>query len=148
GDDAAAAEYFGKAIETDGLSNNDHYTAMLNLAVVQYGLDKYSETLATVDRFLAETGSGKPEAMRLRGGALMGLERYAEAAEVYAGQLAANPEDKTARMNAVVAYQQAEQEDKAMALLADAQAKGQLNDPNEYRALYVSYLNGERDKDA
>ena len=51
-------------------------------------------------------------------------------------------------MNAVAAYQQAGQDDKAVALLADAQAKGQLADANEYRALYVSYLNSERDKDA
>lgn len=148
GDDAAAAEYFTKAIEANGLGNNDHYTAMLNLAVVQYTLDKYEDALATIERFLAETSSDKPEALNLRGGALMGLERYAEAAEVYAAQVAANPEDKVARMNAVAAYQQAKQDDKAVALLADAQAKGQLGDANEYRALYVSYLNSERDKDA
>lgn len=148
GDDAAAAEYFTKAIAADGLGNNDHYTAMLNLAVVQYTLEKYEDALATIDRFLSETKSDKPEAQNLRGGALMGLERYAEAAEVYAAQVAANPEDKVARMNAVAAYQQAKQDDKAVALLADAQAKGQLGDANEYRALYVSYLNSERDKDA
>ncbi|MDG6347294.1 hypothetical protein QAA18_00820 [Luteimonas sp. 8-5] len=148
GDDAAAAEYFTKAIEANGLGNNDHYTAMLNLAVVQYTLDKYEDALATIERFLTETRSDKPEALNLRGGALMGLERYAEAAEVYAAQVAANPEDKVARMNAVAAYQQAKQDDKAVALLADAQAKGQLGDANEYRALYVSYLNSERDKDA
>ena len=148
GDDAAAAEYFTKAIAANGLGNNDHYTAMLNLAVVQYTLEKYDDALATIDRFLAETRSDKPEALNLRGGSLMGLERYAEAAEVYAAQVAANPEDKVARMNAVAAYQQAGQDDKAVALLADAQAKGQLADANEYRALYVSYLNSERDKDA
>lgn len=148
GDDAAAAEYFGKAIEANGLANNDHFTAMLNLAVVQYTMEKYEDSIATIDRFLAETRSDKPEALNLRGGALMGLERYAEAAEIYAAQVAANPEDKVARMNAVAAYQQAAQDDKAVALLADAQAKGQLGDANEYRALYVSYLNSERDKDA
>lgn len=148
GDDVASADYFGKAIAANGLANNDHYASMLNLAVVQYSLEQYPKALETIDRFLAETKSAKPEALNLRGGALMGLERYAEAAEVYAGQLAANPDDKTARMNAVAAYQQAEQDDKAVALLTDAHARGQLSDANEYRALYVSYLNAERDKDA
>ena len=148
GDDAKGAEYFAKAIEANGLGNNDHYTAMLNLAVVQYGAGEFPQALATIDRFLAETKSQKPEALNLRGGALMGMERYADAAAVYAAQVAASPEDKVARMNAVAAYQQAGQDDKAVALLADAQAKGQLADANEYRALYVSYLNSERDKDA
>src|SRR5690606_13338365 len=147
GDDAAAAEYFTKAVEADGLSNNDHYTAMLNLAVVQYTLEKYDDALATIDRFLSETRSDKPEALNLRGGALMGLERYAEAAEVYAAQVAANPEDKVARMNAVAAYQQAGRDDKAVARLAGAQARGQLADTSGSRPLYVSYLNSERDKD-
>ena len=148
GDDAKGAEYFAKAIEANGLGNNDHYTAMLNLAVVQYGAGEFPQALATIDRFLSETKSQKPEALNLRGGALMGMERYADAAAVYAAQVAASPEDKVARMNAVAAYQQAGQDDKAVALLADAQAKGQLADANEYRALYVSYLNSERDKDA
>ena len=148
GDDSKGAEYFAKAIEANGLGNNDHYTAMLNLAVVQYGAGEFPQALATIDRFLAETKSQKPEALNLRGGALMGMERYADAAAVYAAQVAASPEDKVARMNAVAAYQQAGQDDKAVALLADAQAKGQLADANEYRALYVSYLNSERDKDA
>ena len=148
GDDAKGAEYFAKAIEANGLGNNDHYTAMLNLAVVQYGAGEFPQALATIDRFLAETKSQKPEALNLRGGALMGMERYADAAAVYAAQVAASPEDKVARMNAVAAYQQAGQDDKAVALLADAQAKGQLAYANEYRALYVSYLNSERDKDA
>ena len=148
GDEAKGAEYFAKAIEANGLGNNDHYTAMLNLAVVQYGAGEFPQALATIDRFLAETKSQKPEALNLRGGALMGMERYADAAAVYAAQVAASPEDKVARMNAVAAYQQAGQDDKAVALLADAQAKGQLADANEYRALYVSYLTSERDKDA
>ena len=145
---AAAALAIATDADSNALGNNDHYTAMLNLAVVQYGAGEFPQALATIDRFLAETKSQKPEALNLRGGALMGMERYADAAAVYAAQVAASPEDKVARMNAVAAYQQAGQDDKAVALLADAQAKGQLADANEYRALYVSYLNSERDKDA
>lgn len=148
GDDAAAADYFGKALASNGLGNNDHFTVMFNLAVVQYGLEQYPQALQTLDRFLAETKSDKVEAQNLRGGILMQAERYGEAADLYTRLLAAHPEDKTVRMNAVAAYQQADQPEKAVALLAEAQAKGLLTEANEYRALYVSYINADRDKDA
>lgn len=148
GDDAGAAGYFAKALAADGLDNNNHYTVMFNLAVTQYGLGQNAQALQTLDRFLAETKSDKLEAQNLRGGILMALERYAEAGELYGRLLAAHPDDRTLRMNAVAAYQQSDQPDKAMALLADALAKGQLTEANEYRALYVSYINADKDAQA
>lgn len=147
-DQAAAADDFAKAIAANGLPNNDHYTAMFNLAVTQFGLERYPDALATVDRFLAETKSEKPEALNLKGGILMNMERYDDAAALYTGLLAAKPDDKTLRMNAVAAYQNAEKPEKAVELLADAQARGLLTTKDEYRALYVSYINADRDADA
>lgn len=147
-DQAAAADYFAKALAANGLSNDDYYTAMFNLAVIQYGLDHYADALATLDRFLAETKSGKPEATNLKGGILMGLERYDDAAALYTAQLAAKPDNKAALMNAVVAYQSADKPEKAIELLGQAQAKGMLTTKDEYRSLYVSYINADRDKDA
>lgn len=148
GDDAAAADYFAKAIAANGLPNNDHYTAMFNLAVIQYNLQQFPQALATLDRFLAETKSEKPEALNLKGGVLMGMERYDDAAALYTSLLAAKPDDKSLRMNAVSAYQQADKPEKAVALLAEALAKGQLTTKDEYRALYVSYINADKDKEA
>jgi uncharacterized protein HemY len=147
-DQAGAADYFAKAVAANGLPNNDHYTAMFNLAVIQYGLDKYQDALATLDRFLSETKSDKPEASNLKGGILMGLERYDDAAALYTSLLAAKPDDKTLRMNAVAAYQAGDKPEKAMALLADAQAKGLLTTKDEYRSLYVGLINDDKDKDA
>jgi uncharacterized protein HemY len=147
-DQAAAADYFSKALAANGLPNNDHYTAMFNLAVIQYGMDKYQDALATLDRFLSETKSDKPEASNLKGGILMGLERFDDAAALYTSLLAAKPDDKALRMNAVAAYQSADKPEKAMALLADAQAKGLLTTKDEYRALYVNLINDDKDKDA
>ena len=147
-DQAGAADYFAKAIAADGLPNNDHYTAMFNLAATQYGLDQYAQALATIDRFLTETKSDKPDALKLKGGALIGLERFDDAAALYVGMLAKTPDDKALRLNAVSAYQQADKPEKATALLADAQAKGLLSTKEEYRALYVSYINDDHDKDA
>ena len=147
-DQAAAADYFAKALAANGLSNDDYYTAMFNLAVIQYGLDRYPDALATLDRFLDETRSEKPEAQNLKGAILMGMERYDDAAALYTRLHAAKPEDKSLLMNAVAAYQSAGKDDQAIALLGDAQAKGLLTTKDEYRSLYVSYINSDRDKDA
>jgi len=148
GDTATAVDMFTRALEANGLDNNNHYTVMFNLAVTQYGQDKFAEALQTLDRFIAETKADKPEVYSLRGGLLMSLERYADAAALYAEQMAKHPDDRTLRMNAVAAYQANDQMDEAAELLAAAQARGQLTDPNEYRALYVTYINADRDKDA
>ena len=69
-DQAKAAEYFRKAVEANGLDNDNHYTTMYNQAVIQFGLEKYPEALATMDRFLAETKSEKPEHQAFRAGIL------------------------------------------------------------------------------
>lgn len=148
GDDAKAAEYFKKAVDANGLDNNSHYQVMYNLAVVQYGLDRHADALATLDRFLAETKSGKPEYQAFRANLLASSGQEDAAAAVYAAQLAANPDDMKVRMNAVATYQAAGQFDKANALLAEAQQKGLLTEPDQYRALYVGYINADKDKEA
>jgi tetratricopeptide (TPR) repeat protein len=148
GDEAKAGEYFKKAIDANGLENNSHYMAMYNLAIVQYGLKQYEQSLATLDRFLSETKSDKQDAQQLRAALLANLGRSNEAAKMYEDQLAKNPNDKKALMNAVATYQEAKQDDKANALLEDAYKKGMLTEPKELRALYVGYMNAERYKDA
>ena len=146
--EAKSADYFQKAIASNGLDNNSHYTSMYNLVATQFGLDQYDQALVTLDRFLAETKSDKPEYQALRAGILANLGRNEEAAAIYAEQMAKNPDDPKILMNAVAAYQQADQFDKANALLADAQKKGQLTEPNQYRALYVGYINADKDTEA
>src|SRR5690606_3549947 len=148
GDDAAALVHFKNALAANGLDNNNHYTVMFNLAVVQYGQEQYQDALETIDRYLAETKADNPEANKLRGALLMSLERYDEAAALYEKHLATHPDDKNALMNAASAYQQAGQDDKAVALLARAQASGMFSTPNEYRALYVTYINSDLDAEA
>lgn len=147
-DQAKAAGFFAKAIESNGLDNNSHFQVMYNLAVVQFGEQKYADALATLDRFLAETKDAKPEHQSLRAGILGGMGRNAEAAKVFEDLLAKNPDDKRVLMNAVASYQQAEQFDKANALLEGAYKRGLLTEAKELRALYVGYMNAERWKDA
>lgn len=141
--DAKAAEYFQKALDSNGLDNNSHYQVMHNLSAVQYGLKRYDDALKTLDRLLAETKSADPRYQTFRGSILASAGRNAEAAKLYADLLARNPTDKKLLMNAVAMLQQADQYDQANALLADAQKKGLLTEPREYRALYSGYLNSD-----
>lgn len=148
GDEAKSAAFFQQALDANGLDNNSHYTVMFNLAVVKYGQEKYPEALASLDRFLGETKSDKPEHQGLRAGILGNMGRNEEAAKLYLELLAKNPNDKRLLMNAVASYQQADQFDKGNALLADAYKRGLLTEAKELRALYVGYMNAERMKDA
>lgn len=146
-DQSKAADYFRKAVDANGLDNDSHYTTMYNLAVIQFGLEKYTDALATVDRFLAESKSEKPEHQSFRAGILANLERHDEAAAIYKELIAKNPGDKRILMNAVAALQNADKQDQANALLEDAYKRGMLTESRELRALYIGYMNASRWED-
>ncbi|TBR11073.1 MAG: hypothetical protein EPO46_07035 [Lysobacter sp.] len=137
---AKAIDYFQKAIDADGLDNNGHFQVMYNLAVVQYQAAKPADALVTLDRYLRESKSEKTEELALKAGLLAELQRPTEAIAIYDTLLARNPADKKVLMNAVALYQQANQQAKANALLADGFARGLLTEPNEYRAVYVGLI--------
>lgn len=147
-DQAKAADYFAKALAANGLDNDSHFNTMYNLAVIQYGNDKYAEALATIDRFLAETKSDKPEYQAFRAGVLTNLDRHDEAAAIYKDLVAKNPTDKRLLMNAVAALQAADKFDQANLLLEDAYKRGMLTETRELRALYIGYMNAQRWNDA
>lgn len=143
-DQAKAATYFGKAVDANGLDNDSHYSTMYNLAIIQYGEEKYADALATIDRFLAETKSGKPDQLAFRAGVLAGLNRNDEAAAIYKDLINKNPTDKRLLMNGVAALQGAEKFDDANKLLEQAYQRGMLTEPRELRALYIGYMNAQR----
>ena len=147
-DQAAAAGYFAKSVEANGLDNNSHFSTMYNLAVIQFGNEKYAEALATMDRFLAETKSSKPEHAAFRAGILANMGRHDEAAVAYKKLVADNPGDKRLLMNAVAALQNADKFAEGNVLLEDAYKRGMLTEPRELRALYVGYMNASRWDDA
>ncbi len=147
-DQDKAATYFSKALDSNGLDNDSHFTAMFNLAVIQYQQEKYKESLASIDRFLTETKSEKPEHLAFRAGLLANLGRNQEAADAYKALIAKNPNDKRVLMNAVAALQAADKYDQANLLLEDAYKRGMLTESSELRALYVGYINAGRWKDA
>jgi tetratricopeptide (TPR) repeat protein len=178
-DTAAAKTYLKNAIDANGLDNNGHYQAMYMLSQLQMQDEQYAEALGTVDRFLAETKSQKPETLVTKGNILYRLERYpeaitalkqgidaagadakpqwqqllmgaylesnqpAEATKIAESTLAKNPDDKTLQTNLAAIYMQADQNDKAIALMEKMRAKGQLTEDKEYRNLYALYMNTE-----
>lgn len=142
-DQAKAADYFAKAIAADGLDNDSHYNTMYNLAVIQFGNENYTGSLATMDRFLAETRTDKVERQGFRAGILANLGRHEEAAAIYKDLVAKNPTDKRLLMNAVAALQQADKFDQGNLLLEDAYKRGMLTESRELRALYVGYMNAQ-----
>ena len=147
-DQTKAAEYFGKAVEANGLDNDSHYNTMFNQAVIQFGNEKYADSLATMDLFLAETKSVDPKHAGFRAGILANLGRHDEAAVIYKDLVAKNPTDKRILMNAVAALQGADKFDQANVLLEDAYKRGMLSESRELRALYVGYMNAQRWADA
>lgn len=147
-DQEKAADYFRKAVDANGLDNDSHFNTMYNLAVIQFGNGKHAEALATIDRFLAETKSDKPEHQGFRAGILANLGRNEEAAKIYKDLIARNPTDKRILMNAVAALQGADKFDEANVLLEDAYKRGMLTEARELRALYIGYMNAQRWNDA
>ena len=182
-DTAAAKGYLQQVLQFGGLDNNGHYQSMLMLAQLQLSDDELEPGLATLDRYLTETRSTRPEDLVIKGQALYQLERFKEAvgplkqaidtspepkdnwvqllmatyaetgqnaeAIALAEQLAAkNPTDKKAQTNLATVYAQADQMDKAAAVLEKLRAAGQLTDEREYRQLYITYANMDgREKD-
>ncbi len=75
-----AIGYFKQAIDADGLDNNAHFGIMLNLAQLQQQEEKYDDSLATFERFFAETKSADPTALVIKGQGLYLMDRFPEAA--------------------------------------------------------------------
>lgn len=141
---AKAADYFARAIAANGLDNDSHFATMYNLAAIQFGEEKYTEALATMDRFLAETKSDKAEHLSFRAGLLANMGRNQEAADAYQALLAKNPDDKRLLLNAVSLLQAAEKFDQANALLERAYQRGMLTEERELRVLYIGLMNAKR----
>jgi len=95
--------YLNKVLEFNGLDNNGHFGTLLMLAQLQLQEDDYAGALATIDRFLTETKTTKPEHLVLKGNALYRLDRHAEASVVLKQAIDASPEPKAEWMQLLMA---------------------------------------------
>lgn len=182
--DDKAIDYLKRAIDENGLPNDNHYSAMLSLASVYINADRNDEAAALLERVVTETKTTNPQVFALQGANLYNAGKYAEAIpalkkaielktdgedqqsmnmllSAYAetgNDTAAittaealyqkDPTDKRALMNLATLYGNADQQDKAVALLDDARKKGMLTDATDYQRLYSTYFGMEREKEA
>jgi tetratricopeptide (TPR) repeat protein len=124
-DDAAAAKaYLQQVLQFNGLDNNGHFQSMLMLAQLQLADDQLEAGLATLDRFLTETKSSRPEDLVLKGQALYQAERFQEAIPVLKQAIEATPEPKDSWVQLLMAsYAETKQNDQAVALAEQLAAK-------------------------
>ncbi|MEO6102821.1 MAG: tetratricopeptide repeat protein, partial [Pseudoxanthomonas sp.] len=93
-DTPATVAYLQQALQFNALDNNNHYQLMYMLAQVQLQEDQFTEGLATLDRYLGETKSKRPEDLALKGQGLYQAERYAEAIPALKQAIETSPEPK------------------------------------------------------
>lgn len=143
-DNPAALAYLTQVQQLNGLDNNGHFNAMLMQAQLLLQDEKYAESLAVMDRFLAESKSQKPEHLMIKGNALYRMERYPEAAAILKQAIDASPEPKNDWLQVLMAtYFESERYAEATALAERIAAKS----PSDKRAqlnLAAAYQNADQ----
>jgi hypothetical protein len=145
----SAIGYYQKAVEFNGLHNNNHYQAMLQLAQMLNADEKQEDALKWIDRFLSETQSDDSTALGVKNQILMSMDKPELAIGFLEKQAAAKPDDTKLQMNLARAYQDAGQDDKAIALLERLRKEGKFTEAAHYEAAWRLLANSnDRDKDA
>lgn len=116
-DTPAASQYLQQTLQFNGLDNNAHYATMKMLAQLQLQEQQYDQALATIDRFLQETGSQDSNDLVIKGNALYRLKRYPEAAATLEQAIEASSAPQPAWIQMLMAtYFESGQKDKAAEL--------------------------------
>jgi predicted Zn-dependent protease len=136
--DANALKYYQMALDNDGLSNNTHYRAMLQVAQLLAATDKTDDALKMVDRFFAETkATDDKNGNAIRSNILVASGKPELAVAELEKQLAAKPNDKKIMMNLASYYLEASQDAKAAAMFDKMRAGGLLTESKDYEAGFV-----------
>lgn len=75
-----ALDYGQRAIASNALPNDAHFSGLYQLAQMNVAEEKYAAALSLIDQWMLESRAEKAEAHALRGNALYRLERFPEAA--------------------------------------------------------------------
>ena len=142
-------KYYKQAVEFNGLHNNLHYQAMLQVAQLLDADNKQAEALTYVDRFLAETQSEDERAIAIKNQILLGMGKPDEAVAFLEKQAAAKPTDKKLQLNLASLYQDAGQEAKALAILDRVRKDGLFTESRDYDVAWRLLANSnDRQKEA
>jgi tetratricopeptide (TPR) repeat protein len=148
-DDARALGYLKQAIASDGLGNNDHFESMLLVSQLQLQAEDYPASLATIERFLSETGSQAPEHLVIRGNALYRLERLPEAATVLKQAVQASPQPKAEWMQLLMGvYADMDQPAEAARIAEELSAKNPEDTSVQMNLASIYMQNEQPDKAA
>ncbi|MCL1499684.1 hypothetical protein A7D16_08820 [Xanthomonas nasturtii] len=143
-DTAGAKKYLQQAIGLNALDNNGQFQSMLMLAQLQMQDEQQAEGLATLDKYLDESKSQRPEDLILKGQALYQAERYKEAIPVLKQAIAASPEPKdTWNQLLMASYAEAGQTGEAVAA-AEALAAKTPNDKKAQLNLASMYMQADQ----
>ena len=142
-DNAAATGYLDQVLTFNGLDNNGHFGALLMLGQLQLQEDNYAGSLATIDRFLTETKTAKPEHLVLKGNALYRLDRYPEAATVLKQAIATSPEPKADWQQLLMATYFETGQGAEAAKIAETLAAGNPADKRMQMNLAAVYMQGD-----
>ncbi len=143
-DQSQAMGYLQRAMEFNGLNNNDHYEVMFIIAQLQAQEEKYAEALTTLDRLLTETKSQDPNQLVLKANVLLRLERYPEAIAVLKPVVDATPEPNPQWLQLLMAaYAESGQAAEATALAEQVAAKTP-GDKRSQLNLAATYLQSEQ----
>ena len=147
-DDAAALTHFHEAYALDSLPNNQQFSLLYNIAIIQIQQEKYQDALTTLDEWFKVTAAQKPEAYALQGNAYYRLEKYQPAIDSVkkALSLTDKPNDSWYQI-LMASYAELEQYDEAAKVIEQQRAK----DPNDAKLitqLATIYIKAKQDQKA
>lgn len=131
---------FDRLIDETKTDNPDYLIIKANAL---YQLERYPEALELTKRLVAASPEPKSSWQRLLVAMYAQTEQPLEAAKVLQELIAADPKDKALRTNLAGMYQEAGDNEAAVAVLNEMRAQGLLTTDRDYRALYSLYANIE-----
>lgn len=133
GDDARAESYLARAIETDTLSNDNHYSAMLSLASVYINTEQYDKAAPLIQRMITETKTKNADVYGLQGANFYNNEKYAEAIAPLKKAMELKPQDPEPQwlQMLMASYAETGQDGEAVKMAEELQRKN----PDDKKAL-------------
>lgn len=141
----------------EGLANLDKYFAesksqkpeeLVIKGQALYQTERYAEAIPALKQAIAASSEPKDSWNQLLMASYAEAGQTGEAVKEAEALAARNPQDKKAQLNLASMYMQADDMEKAAAVMDGLRASGQLTEEREYRQLYSIYANTEnKEKD-
>lgn len=109
-----------------------------------YRADRFQEAVDTMKQAIAASEKPQESWNQILMASYFELNQYGEAAKLSEAQLAKNPGDKKLIQQLASIYVNNDQNDKALALLSDAKAKGLITTADDYKLLAQLYGQAEK----